>query len=270
MPTILASVVDDERRYLALGARGHDWTFTHDQLREASMATLRSLLRSSDPAEQAAAAHLMADIANPSRQDDPRLATLASRAIDRVDHLHVVWAIADALRFLTSLEAIPGLAIAAAHPAAAIRVKAAEGLGTVLVAAGDRVNGHEQVMQQGWDVLMRLLHDRSTRVREWAVLSLGALAEQGSPSADQLLECVKDRSASVRAEAISALAEIHDPRAKPYILLALQEDTVYRIVVKAAATLPDQTYLPALQALRDWWDVDPELLTKALDATSAE
>jgi hypothetical protein len=71
-----------------------------------------------------------------------------------------------------------------------------------------------------------------------------------------------------RCEAIVGLARRKDARAVPAIAAELASGEVGTLAVEAASLIGDLTLHPALVALRDWWDVDVELLDEAIQACS--
>ncbi len=56
-----------------------------------------------------------------------------------------------------------------------------------------------------------------------------------------------------------------DPRALPLVLSRLEQaSSIGRLAVEAAEYLADARLLPSLRSLGSWWDLDPEVLGRAI------
>ncbi len=83
------------------------------------------------------------------------------------------------------------------------------------------------------DCLIQLSKDRSALVRDWATFGLGSLFKADTPQVREALKLrLKDRSISVRAEAVKGLAERRIPEAKA----AVKE------WLKSGREIPDQVW----------------------------
>ncbi len=81
---------------------------------------------------------------------------------------------------------------------------------------------------------------------------------------DALAARVNDPHDDTRAEAIVALAQRRDKRAFPAVLAELTSGCEGRLVLQAAKLLADDRLLAPLIDLRDWWELDRELLEEAI------
>jgi HEAT repeat protein len=116
--------------------------------------------------------------------------------------------------------------------------------------------------------LLRLMQDPEPLVREWATFSL-SITEQDTPEIrTALLERLRDDDFQTRSEAAIGLANRKEPAAIDLLIEHLQSDRVGQLYVEAAEIYADRRLRPALVALSKWWDIDQELLEKALSACS--
>lgn len=113
--------------------------------------------------------------------------------------------------------------------------------------------------------LIELSADDNDHVRDWATFGIGQMLDVDSVAVrDALMRRLDDRHDDTRFEGLVGLARRRDRRAVPVTLAALQAETVFTLAVEAAAYLADDRLLPALEALRAWWDVDLGLLESAI------
>lgn len=118
------------------------------------------------------------------------------------------------------------------------------------------------------DTLMQLLADSEPQVRDWATFSL-AMTDEDSPQLRQaLLERMEDTDFNTRSEAAIGLAKRKEPRGVPLLVDCLKSDQVGELYVEAAEIYADPRLKPALVALQRWWDVNTELLDRAIAACS--
>jgi HEAT repeat protein len=112
------------------------------------------------------------------------------------------------------------------------------------------------------------MQDPEPLVREWATFSL-SITEQDTPEIrSALLERLRDDDFQTRSEAAIGLANRKEPAAIDLLIEHLQSDRVGQLYVEAAEIYADRRLRPALVALSKWWDIDQELLEKALAACS--
>ncbi|MEQ1634938.1 MAG: HEAT repeat domain-containing protein [Planctomycetota bacterium] len=116
------------------------------------------------------------------------------------------------------------------------------------------------------DAVLRLSRDEDPEVRDWATFGLGSQIDMDTPVIRQaLLARVQDSDDNTRAEALSGLVQRRDARVLAPLRKALESDVVGRLEVEAARDAGSRQLVTALEALREWWDVDSELLESAID-----
>jgi HEAT repeat protein len=130
----------------------------------------------------------------------------------------------------------------------------------------------------GVDALLRLFEDENAEVRDWAVCSLGrTLAATSSvvpPTYDTpviraaLSARLDDSDPATRAEACAGLALRHVIEVVQPLKRELASPTVGRVPILAAEAIGSPELYEPLVALRSWWTRDPDLLARAITASS--
>jgi HEAT repeat protein len=113
--------------------------------------------------------------------------------------------------------------------------------------------------------LVELTRDEDDLVRDWATFGLARQVEADTPLLrDALVERLTDPDDDTRAEALIGLALRGDRRLIPALQNELQSENVDSLAVESAAEIADAELYPALVALQNRWDVNPELLQEAI------
>jgi HEAT repeat protein len=98
--------------------------------------------------------------------------------------------------------------------------------------------------------LIELSRDVEPDVRDWATFGLGTYSKIDSPEIrNALLARLADEDGETRGEALFGLAKRKDPRVIPAILSELAREEVSELAIEAAGEMPDESLLPALEAL---------------------
>jgi HEAT repeat protein len=98
--------------------------------------------------------------------------------------------------------------------------------------------------------LIELSRDVEPGVRDWATFGLGTYSKIDSPEIrNALLARLADEDDETRGEALFGLAKRKDPRVIPAILSEIARDEVSELAIEAAGEMPDESLLPALEAL---------------------
>ena len=117
--------------------------------------------------------------------------------------------------------------------------------------------------------LIELTRDPVAHVRDWATFGLGTLLDRDTPDVREcLIERLSDPDDDTRCEALVGLAQRRDVTVLPALSRELQSEFVCALAVEAAQLIADPRLYPDLVALREWWDVDKELLEDAITACS--
>ena len=116
--------------------------------------------------------------------------------------------------------------------------------------------------------LVSLSRDADDDVRDWATFTLGTLFETDTPQIrDALFERIADRHDDTRGEALLGLARRKDSRIVDALKTELGSDCVGALAVEAAEALASAELRQHLVNLQKWWDVDPQLLARAITAS---
>lgn len=129
------------------------------------------------------------------------------------------------------------------------------------------------------DALIQLTTDVDTEVRDWATFTLGTqlpvvipvvfpLAQEPPQVQEALFKRLNDSDAMVCCEAIMGLATRGDRRVIPTLIEQFRGEEVFMLAVEAAELIRAPELYPALCELAKWWDVDDELLERAIAACS--
>jgi hypothetical protein len=118
------------------------------------------------------------------------------------------------------------------------------------------------------ETLLKLINDTDSRVRDWATFSISMTQEDSAEIREALLARLGDRDFDTRSEAAVGLARRKVHQGIDPLISHLQSDCVGELYVEAAELYADTRLKPALLSLRRWWDVNPELLERAIAACS--
>ncbi|MBX3560810.1 MAG: HEAT repeat domain-containing protein [Sphingomonas sp.] len=117
-----------------------------------------------------------------------------------------------------------------------------------------------------WELssLLAMMRDADPGVRDWATFALAARDDDSQEVRQALLERAGDSDFDAKSEALWGLARRRDTRALPLLVASLEGDQIGILFIEAAAYFARSELLPALEGLRDWWDLDTALLEEAL------
>ncbi len=122
-------------------------------------------------------------------------------------------------------------------------------------------------VQAGVDALVRLSQGGDAGVRDWATFGLASLDDDSDEVGAALWARVDDPDYDTRCEALVGLAKRRDLRITDRVMRELRDgQRVGKLVVEAAGRLGQPELVEPLTELQGWWDVDPELLARAIDA----
>jgi HEAT repeat protein len=93
------------------------------------------------------------------------------------------------------------------------------------------------------------------------------MTERDTPAIrEALLRRLEDSDDDARGEALVGLASRQDNRVMEPLKRELSGEFVGSLAIEAAEEISDPRLLPLLQELRSWWDVNPDLLERAIVA----
>jgi HEAT repeat protein len=207
-------------------------------------------------AERRLGADILGQLGVPERTFPKQCVATLLEMLKEEKDVDVLQAILIALGHLGQPEAIEPAARFRTHPDPGVR----HGVVLALMRYEDRL---------AVECVIELSRDEDAHNRDWATFALGTQINlDTAPIREALIERLNDVDFDTRCEAIAGLTEMGDQRVIPVLVRELKSDCVGTLAVEAAATIAAPELLPHLQALKKWWDVDPELLTQAIRACS--
>lgn len=117
--------------------------------------------------------------------------------------------------------------------------------------------------------LIELSSDSDEDVRNWATFGLGSQIETDTEEIrNALFARIGEKGSEVcdeiRGEALVGLAVRKDERVIESLLKEFSSETVGELSVEAAGEMADARLCDSLLELKDWWDVDTDLLNEAI------
>ncbi|MEO6588277.1 MAG: HEAT repeat domain-containing protein [Pyrinomonadaceae bacterium] len=117
--------------------------------------------------------------------------------------------------------------------------------------------------------MIKLSADSDEAVRNWAAFGLGSQIEIDTEEIRNALfarvgEKGNEVCDEIRGEALVGLAVRKDERVIEPLLKELSSESVGKLSVEAASETGDARLCNSLLNLKDWWDVDTELLNEAI------
>lgn len=192
----------------------------------------------------------------------PVEATAMIRSMIRTERDHeVITSLISAVYFREMPEGVPWLIDLAQHPSEDIRWRVAWALPIP--------NVRDPEMDRATiDTLLRLIVDPEPLVRDWSTFSLSMTEEDTPQIREALLARLNDSDFNTRSEAAVGLAKRKELRGIEPLAKHLKSDRVGELFVEAAEMYANQNLKSALVSLQTWWDVDPDLLERAIVACS--
>ena len=121
------------------------------------------------------------------------------------------------------------------------------------------------------ETLVEWSRDEESQVRDWATFLIGSQLNADTPEVRQALrDRLNDPDFDTRCEALVGLARRRDVSGVEQLKRSLQGDMVSTMMIEAAGYYGRSDFVPILQELQSWWDVDDELLKKAIKHCSGE
>ena len=115
--------------------------------------------------------------------------------------------------------------------------------------------------------LVRLSKDSDDNVRDWATFALGTLFEADTAEIrDALFERIADSHNDTRGEALVGLARRKDSRVIDTLRREFASDCIGTLSIEAAELIASKELRQPLVKLQQWWNVDPQLLARAIAA----
>jgi HEAT repeat protein len=131
------------------------------------------------------------------------------------------------------------------------------------------LTGHDHPTAVRW--LIELTRDSDAHVRDWATFALGSQTDLDTDELRNALAArLDDSDDDTRAEALIGLAQRRDRRVIPALERELSSDCIGSLVIEAAEEIAAPELYSRLMALRQWRDMDSNLLERAILACSQQ
>ncbi|MBM3963917.1 MAG: hypothetical protein FJ308_02465 [Planctomycetes bacterium] len=220
----------------------------------------------SDPYRRSLGASVLAQLGNSpfsqGRMLYPDEATAMIRSMIRTERDHeVITSLISAVYFREMPEGVPWLIDLAQHPSEDIRWRVAWALPIPNVR-------DPETDRSSIDTLLRLIVDPEPLVRDWSTFSLSMTEDDTPQIREALLARLNDSDFHTRSEAAVGLAKRKELRGIEPLVNHLKSDRVGELFVEAAEMYANPDLKSALISLQTWWDVDPDLLERAITACS--
>lgn len=224
----------------------------HEKGNRDVLQIAKLMSRSEHPAERRLAADILGQLGLPYRTFPEESVAILVQMLTTEEDEAVLKSIFIAFSHLNEIRVIPLAAAFSTHLSAEVRF-----------AVALAVMGLED--QRAIDLLIRLSTDCDSKVRDWATFAIGTFSEIDTPEIrDALVTRLNDSDEDVRDEALVGLARRGDQRVIEPLERELSGECVGRLAVEAAEWIGSLQLRAALLTLRDWWDIDTELLERAI------
>ena len=219
------------------------------------------LTKSTSNRERRLGADILGQLGSPKRTDPEQCKSVLRRMLTSEENAEVLRAILVALSHQNDIDAIPLVVGFSTHPDSEVRH------GTVLALSIH--NGHEA--PQAVETLIKLSNDSCEHVRDWATFALGTLIEIDTKQIrDALADRLSDPDFDTRGEALVGLAQRKDMRVIAALKRELESDCIGCLTIEAAEMIASSELYLLLVDLRGWWDIDINLLERAIEVSNFE
>ena len=233
--------------------RALHWRGGLDVLEHANQLTKSNCSR-----ERRLGADLIGQLGIPDRTNPEQCKSILRGMLTADENAEVLRAVLVAISHQNDIEAIPLVIGFSTHPDSTVRH------GVVLALSIH--NGHE--VPQAIETLIKLSNDSCEDVRDWATFALGTQIEKDTKQIrDSLADRLNDSDFDTRGEALVGLAKRNDLRAIAALKLELESDCIGCLAIEAAELIASNELYPLLVDLRGWWDIDIDLLERAIEAS---
>lgn len=222
--------------------------------RGAAIDCCEALFRSDDAAGRAAAVDLFGRLAYdaPAREAQRCLRDLETALESETTgagDVDVLSCIVSSFSHIGQPESLPFVLRLAQHPEACIRRDVAMAIPAV---AGD------EPAADAVAALVELSADADSDVRDWACFGLGQIDADSLEVRDALAARLNDTDTDTRCEALAALAQLGDQRARHQVDQRLAAGALFALEIEAAAALGDVRWHDQLIRLRSEWETDDD------------
>lgn len=215
------------------------------------------LSRSQCSQERTLAADILGQLGVPDRMFPKECCNLLRKMLLHTEKPDVLNAVLFGLYHQNDVEAVPLVISFSRHPDPKVRH-------AVVLA----LTGHETPV--AIECLITLSSDVDAHVRDWATFALGIQIELDTPAIrEALVNRLDDPDDDTRGEALVGLALRKDERVIHALKAELSSQSVGTLAIEAAEAIASTELHSHLVSLREWWDVHPELLERAISVSQS-
>lgn len=214
------------------------------------------LCQSQNARERALGVDILGQLGIPDRLFVDESLPILFSLLEKEQDTHVLSSIGVALGHIRDVRAVNPLINIKNHPSEEVRFGVVFGL-----------LGHTEKL--AINALIELSSDEDEEVRNWATCGLGSLIDVDSNEIrEALFNRISENNSEIRGEAFVGLAKRGDKRIVEPLLEELSLEEVGTLAIEAAREIKDSRLHLALIDLKDWWDVNVDLLDEAIQNCS--
>lgn len=197
---------------------------------------------------------ILGQLGRPKRTFLDESLSILFKLLDTEKDSEVLYSIGIALGHIGDKRSIEPLVKLKNHPIAEVRYGVTFG-----------ISGQEDTL--AISTLIELSLDEDENVRNWATFGLGSQIDTDTIDIrEALFQRLVDEEQEIRGEALVGLARRQDERVVEPLIKELSSDSVGILAVEAAKEIGDAQLYSALRQLKEWWDVDKNLLAEAINS----
>ncbi|HAA29453.1 MAG TPA: hypothetical protein DCE56_19350 [Cyanobacteria bacterium UBA8553] len=214
----------------------------------------QKLCESNSPKERQLGVDLLGQLGIPDKTFPDESLAILLKLLDIEKDSNVLYSIGIALGHIQDSRAIPPLAKFKNHPNSDVRFGVVIGISC-------------QENELAISTLLELSSDEDEEVRNWATFGLGSQIEADTVEIrEALFQRLVEEDHEIRGEALVGLARRRDERVIEPLIKELSSDSVGVLAVEAAQEIGDARLYSALMQLKEWWNLDKDLLAKAINS----
>lgn len=232
------------------------WRGSHEVLERATQLT-----ESDSSAERRLGANILGQLGVPDRSFPDQCKRQLRNMLTVSEDAGVLNSVLIALMHQSDLEGIPLVIPFAKHPDPDVRNAVVHAIAIQ----------NCEMIPNAIETLVALSRDSCEQVRDWATFSIGTLIEIDTTQIrDALAARLQDPDSETRAEALVGLARRKDQRVIAALKSELASDCVGTLAIEAAELIQSRELFGLLLELKEWWDVDTDLLDRAIAASALQ
>ena len=214
----------------------------------------KNLCESNNLKERRLGVDILGQLGVPKRTFLDESLAILFKLIDSEQDSNILYAIGIALGHIGDFRASAPLVKLKKHPNSDVRFGVVIGISC-------------QENELAISTLIELSSDEDEEVRNWATFGLGSQIEADTVEIrEALFQRLVEADHEIRGEALVGLARRRDERVIEPLIKELSSDCVGVLAVEAAQKIGDARLYSALMQLKEWWNLNKDLLAKAINS----